>query len=105
MHTSRSGSSRAFARMFLTLSVVAAIAPVANSVAAAAQESAGVVSSGMGAISGRVQNVVSGQYLNNARVTVKGTDTTAFTDESGVYRMTQLPGGPVVLEVFYSGLD
>ena len=32
-------------------------------------------------------------------------DITAFTDESGVYRLTQLPGGPVVLEVFYSGLD
>ncbi len=58
-----------------------------------------------GSISGRVQNVATGQYLNNARVVVKGTDLTAFTDDSGSYRLAGVPGGPVVLEVFYTGLD
>ena len=31
-------------------------------------------SPGTGSISGRVQNEATGQYLNNARITVKGTD-------------------------------
>src|SRR5690606_35995723 len=51
-----------------------------------------------GTITGRVQNVVSGQYLNNARVSVKGTDLIAFTDQSGTYRLVNVPPGPVELE-------
>ena len=58
-----------------------------------------------GAISGRVQNVATGQYLNNARVTVKGTELVAFTDQTGSYRLTGVPSGPTVLEVFFTGLD
>ena len=58
-----------------------------------------------GSISGRVQNVVSGQFLNNARVAVRGTDLVAFTDQSGTYRLPAVPPGSVVLEVFYTGLD
>src|SRR5205085_1082862 len=40
---------------------------------------------GTGSVSGRVQNEATAQYLNNARITVKGTDITAFTDETGTY--------------------
>ena len=58
-----------------------------------------------GAVSGRVLNVVTGQYLNNARVTVRGTDLAAFTDPTGTYRLIGVPGGPAVLEIFYTGLD
>lgn len=58
-----------------------------------------------GTISGRVQNVVSGQYLNNARVVVRGTDRIAFTDDTGTYRLANIPPGPVVLDVSYTGLD
>ncbi|MCC6991538.1 MAG: carboxypeptidase regulatory-like domain-containing protein, partial [Acidobacteria bacterium] len=58
-----------------------------------------------GSVSGRVQNVVTGQYLNNARIAVRGTERIVFTDESGTYRLPALPGGPVVLEVFHTGLD
>ena len=58
-----------------------------------------------GAISGRVQNVATGQYLNNARVTVQGTDRVVFTDQTGSYRLTGLPSGPTVLEVLFTGLD
>ena len=57
------------------------------------------------AVTGRVQNVVTGQYLNNARVAVRGTDLVAFTDQSGTYRLPAVPPGSVVLEVFYTGLD
>ncbi len=58
-----------------------------------------------GTVTGRVQNGTTGQYLNNARVTVQGTAHVAFTDESGSYRLTNLPAGPVVLEVFYTGME
>ncbi|MBI4626425.1 MAG: TonB-dependent receptor [Verrucomicrobia bacterium] len=58
-----------------------------------------------GNITGRVQNVVTGQHLNNARVSVKGTDRVAFTDQTGSYRLSAVPSGPVVVEVFFTGLD
>jgi TonB-dependent receptor len=58
-----------------------------------------------GSISGRIQNVVTGQYLNNARVSVQGTDLVAFTDQTGSYRLAGVPAGAVVLEIFYTGLD
>ncbi len=57
------------------------------------------------ALSGRVQNEVTSQYLNNARVSVRGTDIATFTDETGTYRLSGLPAGPVTLDIFYSGLD
>jgi iron complex outermembrane recepter protein len=60
---------------------------------------------GTGTIAGRVQNVVTGQYLNNARVAVRGTDHVAFTDETGSYRLADVPSGRVQLDVIYTGLD
>jgi iron complex outermembrane receptor protein len=52
-----------------------------------------------------VQNVVTGQFLNNTRVTARGTGLEVFTDQTGVYRLPQVPARKVVLEVFYTGLD
>ncbi|MFM9092873.1 MAG: carboxypeptidase regulatory-like domain-containing protein, partial [Verrucomicrobiota bacterium] len=60
---------------------------------------------GTAALSGRVQNEVTGQFLNNARVSVRGTDQTTFTDETGTFRVPALPAGRVTVEAFYSGLD
>jgi TonB-dependent receptor len=57
------------------------------------------------AISGRVQNAITGLYLNNARVSVAGTQLVALTDQTGSYRLTNVPVGHIVLEVFYTGLD
>lgn len=57
------------------------------------------------AITGRVQNVVTGQYLNNARISIRGTDLVAFTDQTGTYRLNHVPTSPIVLEIFYTGLD
>jgi iron complex outermembrane recepter protein len=65
----------------------------------------GGATSGAANISGRVQNVATGQFLNNARVAVRGTDRIVFTDESGSYRLTGVPAGTVVLDVSYTGLD
>ena len=71
----------------------------------AAGSNPATAAAGVGTITGRVQNVVTGQYLNNVRVTVQGTELVAFTDQAGQYRLTNVPAGPVVLEVFYTGLD
>jgi iron complex outermembrane receptor protein len=58
-----------------------------------------------GTITGRVKNLVTGRYLNNARVVVKQTDIVVMTDEAGGYQITNAPAGAIVLEVFYTGLD
>ncbi len=58
----------------------------------------------LGALSGRVENSTTGQYLHHARVIVKDTDLVALTDDSGRFRFAQVPAGRVVLEVFYTGL-
>ncbi len=73
--------------------------------AARAADGAPVVAASAAAVSGRVQNVATGQYLNNARVAVRGTDLVVFTDETGTYRLAGVPAGPVVLDVSYTGLD
>jgi iron complex outermembrane receptor protein len=57
-----------------------------------------------GSIAGRVQNVVSGRYLANARVSVKGTNTLILTDEFGQFVLPRVPSGPVTIEVFYTGM-
>lgn len=58
-----------------------------------------------GIVEGRVQNEVTGDYLNNARVAIAGSASIAFTDSSGSYRLTNAPVGPVTLRVSYTGLD
>ena len=58
-----------------------------------------------GTITGRVLNVATGQYLNNARVTLKGTNQTVFTDRDGTYRLVNVPSGTATLEIFFTDLD
>jgi iron complex outermembrane recepter protein len=58
-----------------------------------------------GSISGRVQNVATGKYLINARVSVKGTALVAQTDATGTYQLVDVRSGPVVLAVFYTDMD
>src|SRR5688572_5359283 len=58
-----------------------------------------------GMITGRVENAVTGQHLNNVRVVLKGTNVIAFTDESGIYRLVNVPPGVAIIEVTYTGLD
>ncbi len=67
--------------------------------------SAGRAQASTGTISGRVQNEATNQYLNNARITVKGTNLTVFTDETGTFQLTGVPSGSATIEAFYSGLD
>jgi TonB-dependent receptor len=76
-------------RLFACLLALAPAAPAADSTAA---------------LSGRVQNAATGQFLNNARVSVRGSEAVAFTDETGTYRLPQVPAGTITLEVFYTGM-
>ena len=60
---------------------------------------------GTGTLEGHVQNQVTGDFLNNARVSVKGSALVALTDDSGYYRINNVPAGEVALRVFFTGLD
>jgi len=86
----------------LTTCLALACAPAAALAAPAAPPGA---TQATGSISGRVQNVATGQYLNNARVSLKGTNQTVFTDRDGTYRLVNVPTGPQTLEVFFTDLD
>lgn len=56
-------------------------------------------------VKGRVSNAITGQYLNNARVTAIGTGKIVFTNSYGEYRVAGLPAGDVTLHIYYTGLD
>ena len=58
-----------------------------------------------GAVQGRVQDAVTGQYLAKARVIVKGSARAYLTDETGQFQIPDVPAGVAVLEVFHTGLD
>ena len=57
-----------------------------------------------GTVTGRVQNANTGTYLNNARVAVQGTTREVLTNTAGEFRLTDVPAGEAVLEVFYTGM-
>ncbi|MDO8542071.1 MAG: TonB-dependent receptor [Opitutaceae bacterium] len=61
--------------------------------------------SSTGSVTGRVLNVTSGSFLNNARVVVAGTRLETFTNESGEFRLTEVPAGEVQLAVTFTGLQ
>lgn len=58
-----------------------------------------------GDVFGRVLNVGTGRYLNNARVVIEGTQREVFTNEFGEFRLTDVPAGEIKLRVSYTGLD
>lgn len=58
-----------------------------------------------GVVEGRVQNVVTGEYLNNARVSIKGSTQAVLTDQSGYFKITNVPAGPATVRVYFTGLD
>ena len=53
-----------------------------------------------GTIEGRVQNRVTGDYLNHARIAVRGTNLIALTDESGTFHLDGVQAGSATLEIF-----
>lgn len=88
----------------ISASLALAIMPVHSSHAVDAG-SANVSQISTGTLEGRVQNEFTGRYLNNARISVKGSKQQVFTDETGSFRLVNVPSGPVVIEVYYTGLE
>jgi TonB-dependent receptor len=60
---------------------------------------------GSGVIEGRIFNPRSGTVVENARISVEGGDLVTFSDADGVFRLTQVPAGPVRLRIFYTGFN
>lgn len=88
-------------------SVVLCFAACLSAMLPAAQRAtaAPATSPTLGAIEGRVSNAVTGSFLNNARVTVRGTSIVALTDDAGFFRVVGVPTGTQIVEVYYTGLD
>jgi len=57
-----------------------------------------------GIIEGRVFNPGTGEYLEFVRVTVDGTSLATFTDQSGEYRLANVPAGTVKVTAFRTGV-
>ena len=60
---------------------------------------------GTGAISGRVFDPATGEYIRNAEVRVQGTQLSALTEEGGFYRIANAPTGDVTITVNYTGYE
>jgi iron complex outermembrane recepter protein len=58
---------------------------------------------GTGTVEGRVFDVRRGEYLEKARITVDGSTLETFTDDTGYYRLLNVPAGSAKVTVFYTG--
>src|SRR3954463_8938807 len=58
-----------------------------------------------GAITGRVFNAATSQYVRNAEVRVAGTNIVAYTEDGGFYRLAGGPAGQANISVNYSGSE
>jgi hypothetical protein len=54
-------------------------------------------------VEGRVQNAITGDYLQNARISIRGSDRVVLTDEGGQFRLAGLPTGNIALRVRFAG--
>lgn len=79
-------------------SVAASAVPGSQASGAAASRDAET-----GAIRGRVFNPVTGEYLENARVTIESARLEALTDSAGEYRFSNVPAGRTEVKAFYTG--
>ena len=56
-----------------------------------------------GSIEGRVFDPRRGEYVENARITLEGTERQVFTDATGYFLIPNVPAGPARLAVFFTG--
>ncbi len=59
---------------------------------------------GQGSLSGTITNAATGATLEGARVVLQGKGLETTSDSLGVYRFENIPAGPVVVVVSYTGL-
>jgi TonB-dependent receptor len=81
-----------------TLAAIVASWPLLDSVAATEMSATGV-------IEGTVLHATSGNFLNNARVAVRGTTVETMTNEVGAYRLTGVPSGEAQVTVTFIGME
>jgi iron complex outermembrane recepter protein len=60
---------------------------------------------GTGTVEGRVFNQLTGRFLNNAEVTIEGTNLRSLTNQFGEFRVTNVPAGEQRVRIFFTGLD
>ena len=66
--------------------------------------SAADAASGFGSVEGRVFNPGTGEYLENARITIEGTPLEMLTNSLGQYSFPKVPAGTAKVTAFYTGL-
>lgn len=59
--------------------------------------------SSTGAITGRVLNPATGEYIRNVEVRIEGTPQLAVSEDGGIYRLSNAPVGAVTLVATYTG--
>ena len=62
-----------------------------------------VAQSTAGSITGRIFNPATREYVRNAEIRVQGTEQVAFSEDGGVYQLSNVPVGPATLQVTFSG--
>ena len=70
-----------------------------------APSAARAAAAGSGVIAGTVSNTATGNLLEGARVSVPALGVEVLTDATGLYVLSNLPGGSHELVVSYIGLD
>jgi TonB-dependent receptor len=58
----------------------------------------------VGDVEGHVRSAVTGETIENARVSIKGTDRVVFTDEAGTFHLGKVAAGNLTLRVFSTGM-
>jgi TonB-dependent receptor len=81
----------------------ALFASAAVAAGAPAPAAAPTAAADTGTVAGRVLNAADGMYLDQALVRVDGTTDETLTDQSGSYVLSDLPAGPVTIDVSYTG--
>src|SRR5205085_1992132 len=64
---------------------------------------AALAQAGTGAITGRVFNPATGEYIRNADVRIEGTQQVAHTEDGGYYQLHNAPAGSVKITATYTG--
>jgi TonB-dependent receptor len=82
------------------LTVLSAFLALAGVLGLAAADAS---ATGFGAVSGRVLNVTTRDYVSSAEVRLQGTELSVTTASDGSYRLTPVPAGPAVITVSYTG--
>lgn len=97
---------RVRARLALLLALGAACAADAPLVAVRAQVApAPLAPKEVGIIEGRIFNEASGSYINNARISLKGSGREVFSNAIGEYRLANVEPGKAELVVSVGGLE